>query len=60
MWDQFYRRAAKSGYDHAALRSTLEELAKDKSKGFGAYAQDFISSLRRSSDSPVRTSHVDA
>lgn len=60
MWERFYERAAKSGYDHPALRSTLDELAKDRSKGFGAYARDFISSLMRSSDSPDRNSRVDA
>jgi hypothetical protein len=51
MWNRFYERAAKSGYGHTALRSTLGELADDKSGGFGAYAQDFISSFMISSDS---------
>lgn len=45
MWDSFFRRAVQSGYAHAPLKKTLDELAEDKSSGFGAYAQGFISDL---------------
>jgi hypothetical protein len=60
MWDGFYKSAIKAGYDHAALRSTLDELIKDESKGFAEYAQRFISALEISSDSPVQNPHVDS
>jgi hypothetical protein len=45
MWDGFFKRAVQSGYAHPPLKATLNELAKDKSSGFGAYAQEFISDL---------------
>jgi hypothetical protein len=45
MWDGFFRRAVQSGYAHPPLKATLDELAKDRSSGFGAYAQGFISDL---------------
>lgn len=46
----FYRDAGQSGLGHASLRQSLDELANDKSAGFGRYAQDFISEILRVAD----------
>jgi hypothetical protein len=45
MWNAFFKRATLSGWAHPALKATLDELAKDRSSGFGAYAQPFICEL---------------
>jgi hypothetical protein len=46
MWDSFFKQAVQAGYAHPPLKATLDKLAKDRSSGFGAYAQGFISNLR--------------
>jgi hypothetical protein len=47
MWNSFFRRAVQSGYAHPPLKATLDELAKDRSSGFGAYTEGFMSELTK-------------
>jgi hypothetical protein len=46
LWDGFFSVAVLSGLRHPALKSSLDELARDTSAGFGAYAKDFVAVLR--------------
>jgi hypothetical protein len=46
LWDDFFRLAVKSGLGHAALMNTLDELAREKDVGFGAYAQELVAEVK--------------
>lgn len=46
LWDDFFRPAVKSGL-HEGLVQTLNNLASDRSVGFGAYAQDLVAEVRQ-------------
>lgn len=58
LWDGFFATAVKSGYEHPALRATLDELASKPNTGFGSYAQDLIKELRKQNDTLQPTSRA--
>jgi len=47
LWRTFFRKTVRSGYGHAALRTALESMMADPSKGFAAYAGEFADEVRR-------------
>ena len=52
LWDDFFAEAVRSGIEHDALWATLEDLARDRKAGFGAYAQELINVVRAMKDAP--------
>ncbi|WP_433297526.1 hypothetical protein ACQP2F_41245 [Actinoplanes sp. CA-030573] len=56
MWKRFFSAAAESGLRHPALRTTLAEMSRDRTVGFGRYGRDLIDELHRLDESRLEGS----
>lgn len=45
LWKSFYRSVQQSGLSHKELEQSLGELQRERTMGFGMYAQDFVTEL---------------